>query len=55
MLLSGRDSDGDGEYPPYDFDDIAVLDGSSGHAFAIVNDQGHGNLEFAHFSATGGT
>ena len=28
MMLIGWDKDGDGEYPPYDTDDVAVLDGN---------------------------
>lgn len=51
LLLSGWDSDGDGSYPPFDPDDEAVLDGSAGLDFAVVNDQGESRVELAHFTA----
>lgn len=53
FLLVGWDSDGDGSYPPFDLDDDAVLDGSAGIDFAIVNDRAESRLEIAHFTARG--
>ena len=49
-MLVGWDSDGDGRYPPYDGDDIAVLDGSEGlsRAFRLGDDNSY--LELAHFT-----
>lgn len=53
LLLSGWDTDGDGDYPPHDPDDTAVLDGDDGgsYAFAILNDPARSRLEIAHFTA----
>lgn len=55
-MLVGWDSDDDGEYPPVDSDDIAVLDGAGNHldtglsrAFRFGAE--HSYLEVAHFSA----
>ncbi len=36
-MIVGRDSDGDGQFPPYDKDDIAVLDGQNRLDIAITN------------------
>ena len=57
-MLVGWDSDGDGEYPPFDPDDVAVLDGgppedgSGGQGLSRAFHLGEGNsqLEMAHFS-----
>lgn len=48
-LLVGWDVDGDGEYPPYDSDDEAVLDGR-GLSRAFYLGAGNSRLEMAHFS-----
>jgi len=50
-MLVGWDSDGDGAYPPFDSDDVAVLDGSAGLARAFQLDAQNGYLEMAHFTA----
>ena len=49
-MLVGWDLDDDGEYPPHDKDDLAVLDGTEGgtRAFMLGSDQDH--LELAHFT-----
>ncbi len=48
-MLVGWDSDGDGEYPPEDRDDEAVLDGSGlERAFRLDSDTDY--LEMGHFS-----
>jgi len=50
-MLVGWDRDGDGEYPPFDVDDEAVLDGT-GLARAIsVRNSSASHFEFAHFEA----
>lgn len=49
-MLVGWDSDDDGEYPPYDTDDTAVLDGSDGAARAFELDDDNSYLEMAHFT-----
>ena len=53
VILSGWDANGNGDYPPHDTADTAVLDGSlSNLVLAIDNFTGsHSNLEFAHFAA----
>ncbi len=50
-MIVGWDRDGDGEYPPYDTDDEAVLDGRSSIKLAINNaPKGVGYLEIAHLT-----
>src|SRR5262249_50795979 len=53
LVISGWDRNDNGQYPPYDTSDVAVLDGNSAGdtALAIANDLGASNLEVAHFSA----
>jgi hypothetical protein len=55
FVLSGWDANNNNQYPPYDADDVAVLDGTLGGAtslaFAIENSNHVGNLEYAHFTA----
>jgi len=48
--LVGWDSDGDGEYPPFDNDDTAVLDGAGGAARAFDLRGGEDFLEIAHLA-----
>lgn len=55
-MLVGWDSDDDGEYPPVDSDDVAVLDGGGNHvdtglsrAFRLGAENSY--LEIAHFAA----
>lgn len=52
-MLVGWDYDGDGLYPPYDTDDIAVLDGANlKRAFALnTTNNPRSFIELAHFSA----
>ena len=54
FMLIGWDTDKDGEYPPYDADDTAVLDGNVGATFlglAITNDPaGDSYVEIAHLA-----
>ena len=55
MMLIGWDKDGDGEYPPYDADDTAVLDGNVDPntflGLAITNDPAEKSyVEIAHLS-----
>ncbi|MEM0965012.1 MAG: Ig-like domain-containing protein [Verrucomicrobiota bacterium] len=50
MRIIGWDKDEDGEYPPYDKDDQAVIDGSSGLITAIYNDNKVSYVEIAHLS-----
>ena len=50
-MLVGWDRDGDGAYPPFDADDVAVLDGT-GLARAIsVRNTSASHFELAHFEA----
>ena len=51
MMIVGWDRDGDGEYPPYDTDDVAVLDGG-GELLIAINNRDHGTsfVEIAHLS-----
>ena len=50
-MIIGWDKDGDGEYPPYDKDDVAVLDGQDKLKLAINNiERGVSYLEIAHIS-----
>ena len=51
FMLIGWDTDGDGEYPPYDTDDEAIFDGNSGIAWAISNYDNKRYIEIAHISA----
>ncbi len=54
-MLIGWDKDGDGEYPPYDTDDTAVLDGNVGPGkldMGIRTSAKHSYLEIAHLSIT---
>ncbi len=51
FMLIGWDKDNDGQYPPFDTDDEAVLDG--GGSLHVAIDRGgtnRSNLEFAHFT-----
>ncbi len=55
FMLIGWDKDGDGEFPPYDTDDEAVLDGNYDFDVAFDGDRQSGisaksYLEFAHLS-----
>ena len=52
FVLAGWDADGDGAYPPYDEDDLALLD-ARGLSTAVVNDQAASRLELAHFAVEG--
>ncbi len=52
MMLIGWDKDDDGEYPPYDADDEAIIDGNGLTGYAISNEANiRSYLEFAHFEA----
>ena len=55
LMLIGWDKDDDGHYPPFDLDDVAVLDGSQPGAqnrpLAITNHPGnHSYIEIAHLT-----
>ena len=51
-MLVGWDSDGDGQYPPFDTDDVAELDGTGlVRAFRMNNFKVNSHFELAHFSA----
>ena len=56
-LLAGWDHDADGDYPPHDQDDLAVLDGSppaagqKGLTYALRLGAPASRMEFAHFEA----
>lgn len=55
LMIIGWDRDGDGQYPPYDEDDVAVLDGSRpgrlNRPLAISNRPGnHSHIEIAHLT-----
>ena len=50
IMLIGWDMDNDGQYPPYDVDDTAILDGT-GFDGAITIPTGRSNVEIAHFVA----
>ena len=55
FMIVGWDRDGDGEYPPYDKDDVAVLDGSQpgqqNRSLGITNRVGnHSYIEIAHLT-----
>ena len=49
----GWDSDGDGQYPPFDGDDEAIFEGSQGAARAIRFRPVADRFELAHFTARG--
>ncbi len=52
-MIVGWDRDGDGEYPPYDKDDIAVLDGQNRLDMAITNRPNKiSYFELAHLTIT---
>lgn len=53
FALVGWDADADGAYPPFDEDDEAILDGSAGLDFGVVNALDRSGLELAHFTAVG--
>lgn len=55
FMLIGWDRDGDGEFPPYDRDDVAVIDGSRpgqpNRSLAVSNRDGnHSHIEIAHLT-----
>ena len=51
-MLIGWDFDNDGQYPPFDTDDIAVLDGNgASRAFLFNNPDDNSYYELAHFRA----
>ncbi len=54
LMLIGWDKDGDGEYPPYDTDDVAVIDGRIGatlnRAIGIQTDSKRSYIEIAHLT-----
>ena len=50
LTIVGWDRDGDGEYPPYDKDDTAVLDGQGRLDWAIHSPQKQSFLEIAHLT-----
>jgi hypothetical protein len=52
-MLVGWDHDGDGEYPPYDTDDVAVLGGTGATARAF--ELGNSRVEIAHLTIAGGS
>jgi len=49
-MIIGWDKDGDGDYPPYDRDDTAVLDGQNALAWAIANRAKLSYIEIAHLT-----
>jgi len=49
-MIIGWDKDGDGQYPPYDQDDTAVLDGQQTLAWAIANQNKLSFIEIAHLT-----
>jgi hypothetical protein len=49
-MLVGWDTDDDGEYPPADRDETAILDGSGGLSRAFELGDGQSHLEMAHFT-----
>ncbi len=51
FMIIGWDKDGDGKYPPYDRDDVAVLDGKGVLDMAITNRPNKvSNVEIAHLT-----
>jgi len=55
-MIIGWDFDNDGQYPPFDADDIAVLDGGAPNDFPVALKTSQGaatdNFELAHMSCT---
>jgi hypothetical protein len=53
VMIVGWDSDNDGVYPPFDTNDVAILDGNNGATTMAINNWGisANYLEFAHFTA----
>ena len=49
-MIIGWDKDGDGQYPPYDRDDRAILDGGRTLAWAIANRKKLSHIEIAHLT-----
>ncbi|MHC4405447.1 MAG: hypothetical protein ACYTG0_37855, partial [Planctomycetota bacterium] len=49
-MIVGWDRDGDGEYPPFDRDDTAVLDGRRELSWAIANRRKLSHVEIAHLT-----
>ena len=49
-MIIGWDKDGDGKYPPYDKDDVAVLDGGRELAWAITPGAKISYIEVAHLT-----
>ena len=49
-MIVGWDKDGDGDYPPYDKDDTAVLDGERTLRWAIDNRRKLSHVEIAHLT-----
>ena len=49
-MIVGWDKDGDGEYPPYDRDDTAVLDGQRTLPWAVANSRKLSFIEIAHLT-----
>ncbi|MGD8240299.1 MAG: hypothetical protein PVH68_17220, partial [Armatimonadota bacterium] len=52
FMIIGWDKDGDGQYPPFDTDDVAVLDGRTSLPVAIdtIPEQHNSYLEIAHLT-----
>jgi len=48
--LLGWDSDGDGEYPPFDTDDVAIIDGAAGKTRLFRLNVATDYFEMAHFT-----
>jgi hypothetical protein len=52
FVIAGWDANNNGQYPPYDTGDTAVLDCQVGNlAYAIQNSSNISNMEFGHFTA----
>lgn len=51
VMIVGWDADNDGSYPPFDSDDVAILDGQSVSKYAINNSSAKSYIELAHFEA----
>ncbi len=49
-MIIGWDKDGDGEYPPFDNDDVAVLDGKGVLSWAVDNTKKLSHIEIAHLT-----
>jgi len=49
-MIMGWDRDGDGDYPPHDRDDTAVLDGKGTLPWAIRSPEKHSYIEIAHLT-----